>query len=147
MYNSDMAHKLEEYAMLGVDNRTVHRKHGQGPREALMDGMDLNRVRAQGLSAAEPGAARVRAVARWLAAGVWAGSWYLMYLEITRWHHVKPSLAFNVPPADDTGIHPHPGLPLLALYVACVAAPITVLTLRRPRYPAVDRRRSGGVST
>ena len=29
------------------------------------------------------------------------------------------------------GSGPHPGLPLLALYVACVAAPITVVMLRR----------------
>jgi hypothetical protein len=26
----------------------------------------------------------------------WVGSWYLMYREITHWHHVKPSLAFNL---------------------------------------------------
>jgi hypothetical protein len=73
----------------------------------------------------------MRAVVRWAAAGVWAGSWYLMYLEITRWHHVKPSLAFNAPPVPDTEMRPHPGLPLLALYAACVAAPVTVLMLRR----------------
>src|SRR6185437_11436872 len=29
---------------------------------------------------------------KWLGCGLWAGSWYLMYLEVTRWHHVKPSL-------------------------------------------------------
>ena len=28
---------------------------------------------------------------------VWAGSWYLMYREITHWHHVRPSLALNPP--------------------------------------------------
>jgi hypothetical protein len=33
--------------------------------------------------------------AKWAGGAVWAGSWYLMYLEITRWGHVKPSLAFN----------------------------------------------------
>lgn len=33
--------------------------------------------------------------AKWLGGAVWIGSWYLMYLEIRRWHHVKPSLAFN----------------------------------------------------
>ena len=75
----------------------------------------------------------MRAVARGFAAVVWAGSWYLMYLEITRWHHVKPTLAFNPPPVSGTGVRPHPGVPLLALYVAAVAAPITVVLLRRPR--------------
>lgn len=74
---------------------------------------------------------RPQSFAKWLAAGVWAGSWYLMYLEITRWHHVKPSLAFNAQPVDGIGVRPHPGLPLLALYVACAAAPITVVMLRR----------------
>jgi hypothetical protein len=68
-------------------------------------------------------------VLKWVAAGVWAGSWYLMYLEITRWHHVKPSLAFNsdLPPMPGTDLKPRPGLPLISVYVACVAAPLTVL--------------------
>jgi hypothetical protein len=35
------------------------------------------------------------AAVRWLGAVAWAGSWYLMYLEITRWHHVRPDLTFN----------------------------------------------------
>lgn len=61
---------------------------------------------------------------KWLGGVVWIGSWYLMYLEITRWHHVKPSLAFN------SNIAPgaHPGLALIVLYIACVAAPLVVLT-------------------
>ena len=37
-------------------------------------------------------------LAKWIGGAVWAGSWYLMYLEITRWRHVKPSLAFNSDP-------------------------------------------------
>src|SRR5215469_16887860 len=65
--------------------------------------------------------------AKWLAAGVWAGSWYLMYLEIRRWHHVRPSLAFNSDPIPGTEIRPRPGLPLILLYIACVAAPLTVV--------------------
>jgi hypothetical protein len=65
---------------------------------------------------------------KWLAGGVWAGSWYLMYLEIARWHHVKPSLAFNSEPDPATGIRPHPGRPLILLYVACSAAPLVVVT-------------------
>ncbi len=65
--------------------------------------------------------------AKWLAAGVWAGSWYLMYLEINRWHHVKPSLAFNSDLATGTDMRPRPGLPLILLYIACVAAPLVVV--------------------
>ena len=65
--------------------------------------------------------------AKWLGVGVWAGSWYLMYLEIRRWHHVRPSLAFNSDPVPGTGIRPRPGLPLILLYVACVAAPLVVV--------------------
>jgi hypothetical protein len=54
---------------------------------------------------------------------VWLGSWYLMYLEVTRWHHVTPSLAFN----SDLGPDAHPGQALILLYAACVAAPLAVL--------------------
>jgi hypothetical protein len=46
-----------------------------------------------------------------------------MYLEIVRWHHVKPSLAFN----DDIAPGAHPGQPLLLLYAACAAGPLAVL--------------------
>lgn len=63
---------------------------------------------------------------RWVATGAWAGSWYVMYLEITRWHHVKPTLAFNPGPPSPGGRLPRPGRPLKLLYVACVAAPATV---------------------
>jgi hypothetical protein len=66
-------------------------------------------------------------IARWLGVGVWAGSWYLMYLEITRWRHVKPSLAFNSDPDPVTGMRPRPGEPLKLLYVACVTAPLAVV--------------------
>jgi hypothetical protein len=64
---------------------------------------------------------------KWLAGAVWIGSWYLMYLEITRWHHVKPSLAFNSDPIHGTGIRPRPGMPLILLYLECVAAPAVVV--------------------
>jgi hypothetical protein len=64
---------------------------------------------------------------RWLAGAAWIGSWYLMYLEITRWHHVKPSLAFNSDPIPGTDVRPRPGLPLIALYVVSVTAPLVVV--------------------
>jgi hypothetical protein len=50
-----------------------------------------------------------------------------MYLEITRWRHVRPSLAFNSDPVPGTDIRPRPGLPLILLYVACAAAPLVVV--------------------
>ena len=65
--------------------------------------------------------------AKWLGGAVWIASWYLMYLEITRWHHVKPSLAFNSDPVPGTEIRPHPGLPLILLYIACSVAPLVLL--------------------
>jgi hypothetical protein len=66
-------------------------------------------------------------LATWSSGVVWAGSWYMMYLEITRWHHVKPSLAFNSDVDPATGLRPHPGLPLILLYTACAVAPAVVL--------------------
>ena len=71
-------------------------------------------------------ARRVR-VAKWLGGAVWVGAWYLMYLEVTRWHHVKPSLAFNSDLDPGNGLRPHPGLPLIALYIACVAGPVVMV--------------------
>jgi hypothetical protein len=79
-------------------------------------------------------------VAKWLGGAVWLGAWYLMYLEITRWHHVRRSLAFNSDPDRMTGMRPHPGLPLIALYIACVAAPtVVIVALIRQ----IGTRRSG----
>lgn len=68
---------------------------------------------------------------------VWIGSWYLMYLEVTRWHHVKPSLAFNSDIAPDA----HPGQALLVLYAACVVAPLVVLATSVNGIIHVRRRR------
>ena len=64
---------------------------------------------------------------KWLGCGLWAGSWYLMYLEVTRWHHVKPSLAFNSDLVSPDGLKPRPGLPLKLLYVACAVSPLLVV--------------------
>jgi hypothetical protein len=66
-------------------------------------------------------------LAKWLGCAAWAGSWYLMYLEVTRWRHVKPSLAFNSDPIPGTDIRPKPGLPLILVYITCAAAPLTVV--------------------
>ena len=66
-------------------------------------------------------------MAKWIGGAVWAGSWYLMYLEVTRWRHVKPSLAFNSDPVPGSGVRPRPGLPLIVLCIACAAAPVVVI--------------------
>jgi hypothetical protein len=68
-------------------------------------------------------------LAKWLGCAAWAGSWYLMYLEVTRWRHVKPSLAFNSDPIPGTDIRPKPGLPLILVYITCAAAPLTVIAV------------------
>ncbi len=68
-------------------------------------------------------------LAKLLGCAAWAGSWYLMYLEVTRWRHVKPSLAFNSDPIPGTDIRPEPGLPLILVYITCAAAPLTVITV------------------
>ena len=73
----------------------------------------------------------------WLGGAAWAGSWYLMYLEITRWRHVKPSLAFNYDIGREAGVEAHPGMPLLLLYGVCAAAPVVTIA------GAVAARRSG----
>jgi hypothetical protein len=78
-------------------------------------------------------------LAKWLGCAAWAGSWYLMYLEVTRWRHVKPSLAFNSDPIPGTDIRPKPGLPLILVYITCAAAPLTVLAA------LVRERRTGGL--
>jgi hypothetical protein len=60
--------------------------------------------------------ARGMRLVKWLGGAVWIGSWCLMYLEVTRWHHGKPSLAFNSDLPHPPGQQPHPGMPLLLVY-------------------------------
>jgi hypothetical protein len=41
---------------------------------------------------------------------VWIFSWYTIYLEIFRWHHMTKTLRFNPPPPlPGTDIQPRPG--------------------------------------
>ena len=74
-------------------------------------------------------------LAKWVGGAVWAGSWYLMYLEITRWRHVKPSLAFNSDLEPVNGMRPRPGLPLILLYVACAVSPLVVIAALVRQFP------------
>jgi hypothetical protein len=60
---------------------------------------------------------------------VWVFSWYTIYLEIFRWHHMTKSLRFNPPPPlPGTDIQPRPGAPLIAVCLGSVAAPLVFLT-------------------
>jgi hypothetical protein len=60
---------------------------------------------------------------------VWIFSWYTIYLEIFRWHHMTKTLRFNPPPPlPGTDIQPRPGAPLIAVCVGSVAAPLVFLT-------------------
>ena len=60
---------------------------------------------------------------------VWIFSWYTIYLEIFRWHHMTKSLRFNPPPPPPgTDIQPKAGAPLKAVCLGAVTAPLVVLT-------------------
>jgi hypothetical protein len=59
---------------------------------------------------------------------VWIFSWYTIYLEIFRWHHMTKSLRFNPPPPPPgTDIRPKAGAPLIAVCLGSVAAPLVFL--------------------
>ena len=60
---------------------------------------------------------------------VWIFSWYTIYLEIFRWHHMTKSLRFNPPPPPPgTDIRPKAGAPLKAVCLGAVTAPLVFLT-------------------
>ncbi len=60
---------------------------------------------------------------------VWIFSWYTIYLEIFRWHHMTKTLRFNPPPPlPGTDIQPRPGAPLIAVCLGSVTAPLVFLT-------------------
>ena len=61
---------------------------------------------------------------------VWIFSWYTIYLEIFRWHHMTKSLRFNPPPPPPgTDIRPKAGTPLKAVCLGAVTAPLVFLTV------------------
>lgn len=58
----------------------------------------------------------------------WAGSWRVIYLEVTRWHHMNSHLRFTPPPVPPGAPPPHAGLPvIMTLSVAGTAPLLTVL--------------------
>src|SRR5271165_1780347 len=73
---------------------------------------------------------------------IWIFSWYTIYLEIFRWHHMTKSLRFNPPPPPPgTGTRPKAGAPLIAVCLGSVAAPLVFLTATMMER---GRRRAGG---
>jgi hypothetical protein len=66
---------------------------------------------------------------RWISGAVWVFSWYTIYMEIFRWHHMTRSLRFQAP-APMTGMHApaRAGMPVRAVRLASVAAPVVFLT-------------------
>jgi len=58
----------------------------------------------------------------WAVLGValvlWAGSWRIIHLEVTRWHHMDSRLRFTTP---------SPGRPVIMLRIVAGAAPATAL--------------------
>jgi hypothetical protein len=79
---------------------------------------------------------------RWISGGVWAFSWYTIYLEVFRWRHMTKSLRFNAPPPiAGTSGQPRAGMPLKAVRFSSIAAPVVFLaaTVAR-RVPAGPER-------
>ena len=65
---------------------------------------------------------------RWISAGLWIFSWRVIYLEIFRWQHMTKTLRFNPPPPPPgTDLKPKAGLPLIAVCVSAVAAPLVFI--------------------
>jgi hypothetical protein len=60
---------------------------------------------------------------------LWAGSWQVIYLEVTRWHHLDSRLRFAPPPVPPGSAQPSPGLPVITALIVAVAAPLAVLAL------------------
>jgi hypothetical protein len=68
---------------------------------------------------------------KWVSGILWIWSWFIVYLEIFRWHHMTKSLRFNPPPPlPGTNIKPQPGLPLItALTASAVAPPVFIVVV------------------
>jgi hypothetical protein len=76
---------------------------------------------------------------RWISGIVWVFSWYTIYLEIFRWHHMTRTLRFNTPaPIPGTNIQPKAGMPLTMVRLSSVAAPLVFMAAT-----VVKRARAG----
>ena len=80
---------------------------------------------------------------RWISGIVWAFSWYTIYLEIFRWHHMTKSLRFSAPPpVAGTNAQSRAGVPLKAVCLSSVAAPLAFLTATIAERVAAGRRQA-----
>ena len=72
----------------------------------------------------------------------WVGSWRVIYLEVTRWHHMNSQLRFTPPPAPPGAPPPSAGLPVITALTVASTAPLVVLlaTLLLVRSTARSRR-------
>ena len=76
---------------------------------------------------------------RWISGIVWIFSWYTIYLEVFRWHHMTRSLRFNPPPLlPGTNVQPQAGMPLIAVCLSSVVTPLVFMTAT-----VVKRARAG----
>ncbi|MEV4315030.1 hypothetical protein [Actinocrispum sp. NPDC049592] len=58
---------------------------------------------------------------------LWAGSWRIIYLEVTRWHHMDSHLRFAPPPVPPGNPPPSAGLPVITALVVAALAPLAAL--------------------
>ncbi|GAB3147435.1 hypothetical protein GCM10027258_40810 [Amycolatopsis stemonae] len=67
----------------------------------------------------------------WVVLGVavvlWAGSWRIIHLEVTRWHHMDSHLRFIPPPVPPGSPAPSAGLPVIMALTVAAAAPLVTL--------------------
>jgi len=68
--------------------------------------------------------------ALWGSGLLWVLSWFALYLEIYRWHHVTPSLHLSPPaPPPGTDIQARPGEFLIAVLGSSALAPAVFVVL------------------
>jgi hypothetical protein len=64
-----------------------------------------------------------------ISAIAWIVSWRILYLEVFRWHHMTRSLRFSPPPPlPGLDSPPKAGVPLIAMCVTAVVAPLAFIT-------------------
>jgi hypothetical protein len=84
---------------------------------------------------------------RWISGIVWIFSWRTIYLEVFRWHHMTKSLRFNPPPPmPGTNVRPKAGMPLIAVCLSSVVAPLVFITatvVKRARWSQGRRNLPG----
>lgn len=62
-----------------------------------------------------------------VASALWAGSWRVIYLEVTRWHHMDAHLRFTPPPALPGYPPPSAGLPVIMARATAITAPLVAV--------------------